>query len=410
MTSFPISYLRPNLLLSLAFSTVLLLSHQEALANQARYAGMANNPMVEDDVDIVDFPGLLTAYSDIVFLNLMPPDTLIGPIASEGDGNLGALFGRNVALGAWIHRKPRWRDLDDLDDLFEFHAPMPTTYDLADLFVGFKAGFGMRVSLAAGLESNETRDADDKMVSTGGTAFVLDMQPGYSFDTDSYHGDFGAGLTLSTFKILEDGQKNYESKTVPSFLLRHRSIISPRSVFSGIIDVMFARRAYSMKSNSRKTLTDMGRWVLSLVAGPKLNIPGNVSVCLGTRFSLEHLHGAIDDVKQPYLNAIGVPGVIASVEVILWNLMVVRAGADYEVFWAKTEVPKSDTIIDSSGQETAGSRNSGQRFNWSTGLGFMLDDFRIDATVSQRLYFEGPQFIGGTTPGFLSIISAAYMW
>ncbi len=416
MNTTSLHYTGLSIVASLALVMSLLIGPQSALANQARHAGMSNNPMVEDDTDIVDFPGMLTAYSDMVFVNLTPPTSGItpGPAAAEGDGNAGALFGRNIGFGVWIHRRPIWRDLDEFENLFDFVSPLPETYDLVDLFFGIKGGFGMRVSFSAGLDSDETRNNEGNLLSTGGSTFVIDMQPGYSFDLDSYHGDFGVGLTFSTFKLILNGTKTYESNAVPSFYFRHRSIIYPRAQFSGIIDVMLTRRAYAMHSlasnKADEIEADMGRWVATLVAGPKLNIPGNVSICLGARFSVEHLHGVVDKLLQPKLNAIGVPGFVASAEVLLWNLMFVRAGVDYDVYWTQTTVPKKDEDSWSGVPGSAGSQDSGQRFGWSTGLGFLLGDFNIDATVSQNLYFSGPDFIGGRAPGFLGLISATYMW
>ncbi|MCP4676874.1 MAG: hypothetical protein GY854_15435 [Deltaproteobacteria bacterium] len=402
----------------LACVAISIVSLEAVHANQARHAGMVNNPMVEDDVDIVDFPGMLTAYSDMVFLNLMPPTTGIvpGPSSAGGDGNLGAFFGRRVAVGAWVHRTPRWRDLDDLENLFNFDASLPTTHDLVDLFLGTRVGFGMRISLSAGLDTDENRDPAGKLLSTGGSTFVIDLAPGYSFDLDSYHGDFGVGLTFSTFQLTENGQKTFKATPIPSFFLRHRSVIYPRAVLSGVVDVMLTRRAYAMKAQNSdenyeqsKHGTDMGRWVMSLVGGPKLNIPGNVTLHVGARLTLEHLHGVIDGMNQPSLNALGVPGGVASAEVILFDFLAIRAGAMYEVYWTTTVVPRTKDEVES-GQTSAGEQSSGQRFNWSTGLGIMPGDFRIDATVSQNLYFDGPNFIGGREPGFLGILSATYMW
>ncbi len=387
-------------------------------ANQARHAAMVDNPMVEDDVDIVDFPGMLTAYSDMVFLNLMPPTggILPGPSSADGDGNLGAFFGRRVAVGVWIHRTPRWRDLDDLEALFDFGAPLPTTHDLVDIFLGTRVGFGMRISLSAGLDSDEDRDPSGKLLSTGGSTFVIDMAPGYSLDLDSYHGDFGVGITFSAFQLSQGGQRSFKSTPIPSFFLRHRSVIHPRAVLSGVVDVMLTRRAYAMEAQNTdqdfeqdKHGTDMGRWVMSLVGGPKLNIPGNVTLDVGARITLEHLHGVIDGMSQPSLNAVGIPGAVASAEVILWDFLALRAGAVYEVYWTTTVVPRTKDEV-TSGQTSAGEQKSGQRFNWSTGFGLMPGDFRIDATVSQNLYFDGPNFIGGREPGFLGILSATYMW
>ena len=162
-------------------------------ASEAR-AEALGSPLVEDDTDIVDFPGMLSAYSNMVFLNLRPPmPTEDGEVdAEEMDGSLGVAFGRDVSLGLWLHRKSRWRDLEDTAELFEFSTPMPTTYELLDVFFGIAGGFGARLSFAAGLQSDEQfNEAIDGARQSGKTrdwatpvGMILDTLEGFEPDGD----------------------------------------------------------------------------------------------------------------------------------------------------------------------------------------------------------------------------------
>jgi hypothetical protein len=390
----------------------------EVHANEARTAGLSNNPMVEDETDIVDFPGMTSAYSDFVFVNLVPPGSMLGQEGESGSANAGAFFGRKVSIGVWANRGFKWHDLEDTEELVGIPVELPTTYDLMDLYFGLKAGFGMRVSLGAGLKTEETRNLEGKVVSTGGSTFVIDMQPGYSFDVPGYHGDFGIGLTLNYFKLAQSGLATYTSSMTPSFQFRHRSVVKPRQALAGVFDLMVTRRAYTAEapkfetSGEDRSEANLGRWALSLVVGPRLKIPGNVTICMGARLTFENLSGEVNGQEQPSLNALGIPGAVASAEILLWDTLVVRAGVDYEVYWTRVVQPEIAPIDTAAGlvELAAGSQDSGQRFNWSTGLGLVLGDFVIDATVSQQLYFDGPNFIGGQNPGFFGILSAAYMW
>ncbi|MBW2275846.1 MAG: hypothetical protein JRF63_00050 [Deltaproteobacteria bacterium] len=400
----------------LAIMIAALLVASPTRASEAR-AEALGSPLVEDDTDIVDFPGMLAAYSNMVFLNLRPPmPTEDGEVdAEEMDGSLGVAFGRDVSLGIWLHRKSRWRDLEDTAELFEFSTPMPTTYDLLDVFFGIAGGFGARISFAAGLQSDEQFNEDGKVVSTGATTFASDIQLGYSFDVDGYHGDLGAGLTFSWFEILESGYTKYQSRAAPSFLFRHRSVFGPRRDLSGVIDLMLTRRAYTVETRdedkSEVEQGDFGRWYAELTAGPRVRLPGNVTLWVGTRFFLEDLSGTIGQQDQPTLRSYGAPGVVGSLEVLLWDLLTVRAGASYDVYWLISIVDAPyGTDSDEIGGIYAGKQEMGQRFRWSTGLGLTLGGFQVDATVARNLYFEGPQFIGGGAPGFLGMLSAAYMW
>jgi len=403
-------------LASVSLALLVALVASPTRASEAR-AEALGSPMVEDDTDIVDFPGMLSAYSDMVFLNLRPPmPDMDGELdAEQMDGSLGVAFGRDVSLGVWLHRKSRWNDLEDTAELFEFSTPMPTTYDLLDVFFGIAGGFGARLSFAAGLESSERFNEDGKVVSTGATSFASDIQLGYSFDVDGYHGDLGAGLTFSWFEILESGYAKYQSRGVPSFLFRHRSLFGPRRDLSGVIDLLLTRRAHAVTTAAEDKNDivegDFGRWYTELTAGPRVRLPGNVTLWFGTRFFLEDISGKIGRQDQPTLRTYGAPSVVGSLEVLLWDLLTLRAGANYDVYWSISIVDAPyGTDTDDVDGIYAGQQEMGQRFRWSTGLGLTLGGFQIDATIARNLYFEGPQFIGGGAPGFLGTLSAAYMW
>jgi hypothetical protein len=364
-----------------------------ALASEARREALGNT-LVTDDTDIVDYPGMLTAYSDMLFLNLRPPiDAQSGEAdADQLDGSLGVAFGRDVALGVWVHRRSRWRDLEDTGELFGFTEPLPTTHELLDVFLGHRSGFGFRLSFAAGLDSSEEYDDEGKVVSNGATTFGADLQLGYSFDAEGYHGDLGAGLTFNYFEIVRGGLSLYSSRMAPSFLFRHRSVIGPAD-------------------EEERHEGGFGRWYTELTAGPRLRLPGNVTAWIGTRFFLENLAGDIDGQEQPTLRSLGVPGVTGALEVLLWDLLAVRAGANYDVIWLLSAVPvEKGTDSDEVEGIYAGRQELVQRFGWSTGLGLSLGGFQIDATIAHNLYFDGPQFVGGGSPGFLGMLSAAYLW
>ncbi|HUT76547.1 MAG TPA: hypothetical protein VM285_02615, partial [Polyangia bacterium] len=389
----------------------------KAVASEARSLSLAASPLVDDEIDIVDFPGMITTYSDLVFLNIGPA---LGSLAGPPDqasmtGSLGALFGREVALGLWIHRTPRFDDLAETDRLFELEAPLPTTYHLADLFLGFGTGFGLRLGIAAGLESDDEFDEDGDPVSTGGSTFAADLQLGYSFDSGQYHGDFGAGLQLSYFELLRRGDTTYDGGLVPSFLFRHRSIIGSRRDLAGVIDLVLTRRSYTAASRAEDGDLEQsgafGRWLLDLSAGPRLRFPDIASFWLGLRFAFENLSGEIEKQEQPTLRGIVFPGLSAALEVTPLEVLAVRAGASYDITFAVSERPLPDDVdeTDAEGLD-AGARTMDRRFSWTTGLGLLLGDFRVDATVSQGFYTAGPYLLSGNQSGFLGVISGSYAW
>ncbi|HEX5658772.1 MAG TPA: hypothetical protein VFX59_16345, partial [Polyangiales bacterium] len=47
-------------------------------------------------------------------------------------------------------------------------------------------------------------------------------------------------------------------------------------------------------------------------------------------------------------------------------------------------------------------------FRWSAGLGFQKGTFYFDGVVTNGFVTGGPNFIGGTSPGFLAMASLTY--
>ncbi len=388
-----------------------------AEASEARFLSLAGSPLVDDEIDIVDFPGMTAAYGDLVFLNIGPAGgTLSDPLDDVSmTGSLGALFGRDVAVGLWIHRTPSFDDLAETDDLFELDQPIPVTHHLADLFLGFGSGFGLRLGIAAGLDSEDEYDDEGKAVSTGGTTFAADLQLGYSFDSGQYHGDFGAGLTLSWFELMRHGDTAYDGGLVPSFLVRHRSIFGARRDIAGMVDLVLTRRSYTAASRADDDALEQsgafGRWLLDLSVGPRLRFPDVATLWLGLRFALENLAGDIEDQEQPTLRGIVFPGLSAALEVTPIEVLAFRAGVAYDVTFAVSERPLPDGVDDADAEGMdAGSRTMDRRFSWTTGLGLLLSDFRVDATVSQGFYTAGPYLLSGNKSGFLGVLSGSYAW
>jgi hypothetical protein len=364
--------------------------------------------MVLDETDIVEYPGLASAYGNSAFLNVYP---------AAPNGNVGVLFGERVVLGTWIHRTSNWQDIAKTDEIFDLDPTngtdndLPTNHDLFDLYLGLWNGFGLRLTLSAGLDADDARTepGDDELYTAdGASTFTVDLMPGYSFDSGSYHGDFGVGITLSYFQVAFAGETAYSGGLIPSALLRHRSVIGPRdAVTAWVIDLTLTRRAYTAKAEGTGSVDgSFGHWYTMLVAGPRFKLPQNFTVWAGLTFELEHLSGKLDDVNQTALTGIGAPGAMLSGELLLWNILAIRAGVDYSINWNLVEVPLATD------DEEIGSRSRemGQSFAWSTGLGVTLGNFQLDGTIRQALLFNGPDFIGGNAPGFVSMISALFAW
>ena len=375
------------------------------IASEARYSGLGDNPMVDDLVDIVDFPGMVAAYGNTAFLDV----TQTAPY-----GNAGFLIGDRIVGGAWVNRVPMFDDFEKTDELFSSFT-LPDAYNIADLFLGTRSGFGIRLSVLAGLDTDdsETDPNSDEVYSNGESLFGLELAPGFSFDAGKYHGDFGLGVTFSQFEVAIDGNSAYKSKWAPSSLLRHRSIIAPLSRTSWIVDLGITTRVYSAKAQGENSADGLYTHLVgSLVVGPRARLPFGITLWGGLHTVIEHLSGEVASIPQEKLTGLGLPGLVLSGEVAFLKYFAFRAGIFYDVYWTIASSPDGlDQDGDGDQEEiVAKSRDMGQRFRWSTGLGAAIGGFQIDGTISQDLYFDGPNVIGGNAPGFLGMLSATYTW
>jgi hypothetical protein len=395
--------MQPNKKFSRGLMLVLLVAVTQVVGNmafgsEARKRATANNPMVLDDTDVVDFPGLLGMFSNIAFINLYPASPW---------GNAGAFVGESIILGGWVNRTPTYRDHDMTASVF--NLDLPDTYQLADLFFGMENGFGLRVAVAAGLSTveSQTDPPDTDLNSDGASTLGLDLMPGYTLSSGAYRGDFGLGVSVAHYEVAVNGLKAYTSRFIPSVLLRHRSVLGAEEAPTAwIIDLTLTRRSYDATNEGSNDQDGwFGHWMAQLTLGPRIRL-GNFTLWPGLQVGWERLSGEIDNTKQPALTGISAPGLIVSAELLLWDFFTIRGGAAYDIYWTISSVP--DPTDDD--EIAMKQRGMGQRFSWSTGVGFALDAFQIDATVSRQLYFNGPAIIGGDNPGMLGMISAAYMW
>jgi len=368
-------------------------------ASESRMNSLSNSPLVMDLTDIADFPGMLAMYGNSGFVTVEP--------AAPG-GNAGLLLGDDTVFGFWILRDPRFDDVSTSQDVFNLTnsqgITLPDTYNIADLFLGMSNGFGIRTSVSAGLETAEAVDGSD-YESTGSSAFGLELQPGYTMVKDDYQGDFGLGLSFTHYKIAVRGEDVYTGRLIPSVLLRHRSTIgSFADSMNWVFDVLVTRRSYAVRHNPTDDKMHVGDWYSTLVLGPRFNLPNNFAVTAGLKGQFEARGGKVDGDKTPKRFGIGAPGLLVSAELLIKDMVAVRAGVDYSVYWGTARFYDADDELIARG------RIMGQLFNWSAGLGLKLRSFQIDGTLSQQLILDGPDMLGGTTPGFLGMLSATYSW
>ncbi len=389
-----------RLLMTLLAAGCLSLWTGAASASESRMNSLCGSPLVMDMTDIADFPGLLTIYGNAGFVTVKP----LAPT-----GNAGLLVGINdIAFGVWVLRDPRFDDIATADAVFDMGnsagVVIPDVHNVADLFFGMSNGFGLRASVGAGLESVDAVD-DGDVDSTGASALSIEVQPGFTLLTDDYQGDFGLGVTVNHYAISIGGDDVYTGRLIPSVLLRHRSTIGNfAQPVNWVVDFLLTRRSYSVRHNPSNDKGTVGDWLTTLMVGPRLNLPGNFTVTAGLSAQFEARGGKLDGDRTPRRFGIGTPGLMLAAELLVREILAIRAGVDYGVYWGTVRIYDADDDL------VGKLRLMGQRFNWSAGLGLRLRAFEIDGTLSQQLILDGPDMIGGRAPGFLGMLSATYRW
>jgi hypothetical protein len=109
-----------------------------------------------------------------------------------------------------------------------------------------------------------------------------------------------------------------------------------------------------------------------------------------------------DDASSNYVLVI--PGVHVAAEVPLNDWLYVRTGAEYA--W-NINGSSNDGGGPGDADDTGTSATAGA-FGWNAGLGVVIDDFRFDGSLQHGFVTGGPDFIGGTSPGFFMIASLSY--
>jgi len=389
---------RTQFFLALSLFAGIAFSSSMAAASESRMNSLSNNPMVQDMTDVADFPGLLPMYTNSGFVTVKP---------TVPDGNTGVFVGDKIIIGAWILREPRFNDIETTEAVFDFdnslNITLPQTYNIADVFLGLRNGFGIRASVGAGLESVD--DLDGATESSGSSAFLVEVVPGFTMQRGRYQGDFGFGVSLSHYRISIGGDSVYTGGNVPSVLLRHRSTLGNfTEPLNWVMDLLVTRRAYTQRHTPTDDSAWVSDWLSSIVLGPRFNLPANFTVNTGLKGQFDTRGGKLEGDKTPRRFGIAAPGIVLSAELYIREVFAIRAGVDYSVYWGTTR------IYDTDNEAVGRVRVMGQYFNWSAGIGFKLGSFEIDGTLSQQLILDGPDMVGGTAPGFLGMLSAGYSW
>jgi hypothetical protein len=359
----------------------------------ARRPGIAGNLLIEDQDDLFVFPHLTAQYVNMISL-------AYGGSAGSGNGVL-TLGDENMAFGVAVHRGdvqgPHLiNELTALNGPATLFAPTFTAdpATIVDLLLstgdlGFRLGFGSGadITTVANNDSGEndffimgelgygsgTRGQDTRMDLSAAITLDLAQAAAGGADTASAAGFGFSGLGRMYFPM---------DSSMDLGLLLNASI-SNRSINDETTDV-----------TSSDMLLGLGGGL-----GPAFTFGAASVAAYGV---LRFEYGSADpdtDGNDDETNSLTVviPGVHMAAEVPLRDWLLFRTGAEYSFVMSGTSAPADN-----------GSTTRSGVFGWNAGFGMIFDQLRFDGSIQHGFVTGGPDFIGGTAPGFLAIASMTY--
>ncbi len=392
----------------LAANTLLLSS----TAHADRRTGLGGNLLIEDKDDLFPFPQYTVKYRNMISADY-------GAAGNSGNGVL-TLGNEDVGYGLSLHRgdiltpdvvgfnsELAWLNgVQNPFTLGNFNGNASGTPVAPATFIDFIYGrtlsaesmFGARIGFGRGADV-VSNDGD---VTGSGTTFIT-LQGGYSMLPPE-----GLRLDLSGNVSLGLGSRRIAGDSEDSnFLLRLGVLARGYYPINDVVDIGFlgqlaARNEMATLAEQTGAGTDAGRFDMNLMAGvgPSINLErAKVAAYAGLMvgFGRDEPNGDVDDNETMRI-AFAVPTTRMSAEVQLLDWLYVRTGLDY--LWNL-----SSSAV---GDPTVANRTASGAFQWNAGLGLAKDNFSFDGVVTNGFVTGGPNFIGGTAPGFLAMASLTY--
>lgn len=396
---------------TVAAAAVLLSS--PALA--ARRTSLSNNQLIKDKDDVVIYPQLMLDYRNLINFDY-------GTSKGEGSGML-LIGSRDFGFGILVNRADinpgplgdagssfMWNYMDtyELANLGAPGNPLATAdggvadgdysspLTFVDLIMAFNLGrnlLGFRLGIGTGGQS-ETADEE-----SSDSQFALKLTAGMSF---------GKNMDLAADIVFASGQR-----TVGGDLAHSGSLFGINANLRGFspmgekIDLGYLGQ-FAFGSQAITEANDNNsdaRNDILLVGGlgpvyklKKMNSTVSAYGLVGIGWSGRdpNTDGDVDEDAQTDLTII-IPGFRMSLELNLLEWLVFRSGMEYHFGYQQDTEANGDLVL----TQQEGS------FGWNAGLGLIIGDFTLDGAIQQNWMTQGPDFLGGDAPMFLTV-SANY--
>lgn len=402
--------------LSRALVALLAFAFVASVAHADRRTSLGGNMLIGDRDDVFVYPQLMVKkkYNRTLSMDF-------GADAGVGNALLIAGPNKKSAIGVALHRSDSILALgggsyngspefgmtgNNIAPALYQDGSVTTPLNIADLMYAMKMGknkLGFRLGLV-GQGNSETADGDHV---SGESVFGLRLSAGYSMGKK---GDF-----VFDFSMLNGSKTAGKDTDVvgdASFMNVHvggRYFLSQKKGFK--LGTLFDINYASLGNTNYPQMGDdtaSSNNIFGLQAGFGPVYKGKVNekaytvafhAHFGFRTVSEEPNDQVDDDEASSSN-IMFPGFNMAMEYQVLSWLAFRSGANYSyvISDSRTTTPGGDEAVASTSGEAG--------FGWNAGLGFLMDGFRIDGTLSHGVLTGGPQFLGGNADGLFGLIAA----
>ena len=402
--------------LSRVFTALIALSLVASVAHADRRTSLGGNMLMGDRDDVFVYPQLMVkkAYNRTLSMDF-------GANADVGNALLIAGPNKKSAIGVALHRSDSILSLgggsyngspefgmtsNNIAPVLYQDGSTTTPLNIADLMYAMKMGknkLGFRLGFV-GQGNSQTNDGDHV---AGENVFGLRLSAGYSVGKK---GDF-----VFDFSMLNGSKTSGKDEDVnsdASFINVHvggRYFLSQQKGFKlgTLFDINYASLGntnYPQMGDDTAASND----IFGLQAGFGPVYTGKVNdkkytVAFHAHFGFRTINEEPNDQEkddEASSSNIMFPGFNMAMEYQVLSWLAFRSGANYSYVISNslTTTPGGDDAVENASGEAG--------FGWNAGLGFLMDSFRIDGTLSHGILTGGPQFLGGNANGLFGLVSA----
>ncbi len=383
---------------------VLTLAVSSIFATESRMTALGNPfGFIRDNTDISYYPGVINMYERNLRAELG---------TTSFDWKLGAnLPLMNNILGVYLNEDTGI----NVDSYFTNGVNYYNTGDLniskkIQFYYGFMEKFGVGFGMAIDSKVEDYTDNPDEQAEMGANYF--EITGGMSDDKM----DLGLGLGFWGASDSNTDPSNKDENTLGGFGFsangRYFVVENDNFDFVAAANLMFTGSSMENKdvissSNTTTTNEDYGTLYFDLGIGLNYKFDENNKLLFTVKpltITSESYTGKTSAAPGDYEAGeawLVVPTYTIGLESQIKPWLTGRVGGSQSyTFYADVDDPDGTSI-----DEDADYRSS---FNADLGLAMEFGNFTIDTVLSKSLLHQGPDFIGGGSPGFASMVSVNY--